>query len=93
MILRVTTVMECWCPKCSSGQMAQILDKSFNGAIPPKALVGKTLVCSNCKAENKIEDVLWLIPESFMVSSSRDNSEPKSNSELANWLNVRGYEE
>jgi len=88
MILRSTTIQECWCPKCSAGQMEKIHDIIFHEGIPPTRLIGRKIICDKCGFENKIEDVISVVPTSFLVSSINERSKHKTNDELMKWLNM-----
>lgn len=87
MILRETRVSECWCPKCSTGQIGQIHDMLMNNSAKVTDLIGKEIKCNQCGTINILEDVLELVPTSFFVASAKDFSKVKSNTELNNWLN------
>jgi len=87
MILRSMTIQECWCPNCGRGQMDYIQDILFKEGISENKLIGRKLICERCGAENEIEDVLLIIPTSFLVSSSNDLTKIKSNEDIFNWLN------
>ncbi len=69
MILKQTTIMECWCPNCQSGQTKQMLEKSFKEKKALEEYIGETFICQKCVQENKLEDVLVLIPEVFNILS------------------------
>lgn len=86
MIIRQTTIHECWCPQCSAGQMERIHDILFKEKMPLTEMVGKTITCAKCGSENPVEDVLIVIPTHFMVASQSDANKAKSNDELNKWL-------
>jgi len=71
---------------CGVGQVAKILQKSFENEEPLQDYIGQNFTCQNCKTENIVEDILSLIPESFLISSHNDISKFKSNQELKKWL-------
>lgn len=86
MLIKQTTISECWCPKCGKGQMEFLLDKSFKEKIAIKELIGLEVACENCGEKNIIEDVLHLIPSMFYIMSDSDLSKVKSNQDLKKWL-------
>ena len=86
MIIRQTTIHECWCPKCSTGQMEQIHDTLFKDKVQLTEMIGKTITCAKCGSENQVDDVLIVIPTHFMVASHKDANKAKSNDELSKWL-------
>ena len=87
MIVRITRMQECWCPNCAAGQMEKLHDIIFRERIPESQLIGRTIKCDRCGADNVIEDVVDIIPTSFLISSKNEMSKVKSNQELFNWLN------
>lgn len=86
MLLRTVNISECWCPNCGAGQMEQIWQLTFAEKISQAALVGKKFICEKCKQENTIEDVVSIIPTSFLVSAKNEMDKIKSNQEIINWL-------
>jgi hypothetical protein len=90
MIIRSTTVHECWCPKCGTGQMDQIHDILFKERVQLTEMIGRQFTCGKCGQENELDDVLIVIPTHFMVASQKDTAKVKSNEELQNWLNKEG---
>jgi len=87
MIVRSTRIQECWCPNCLSGQMEKIYEITFAEGVDEKSLIGRKVKCERCGFENIIEDVVDVIPLSFLVSSRSELSKAKSNEDLFNWLN------
>lgn len=87
MIIRSTTIHECWCPKCGTGQMEQIHEVLFKEKVQLTDMIGRKFTCVKCGTENELNDVLIVIPTHFMVASHNDTNKAKSNEELANWLN------
>lgn len=88
MIIKETRILECWCP-CGAGQVAQLLQKSFEEKTNLAEFIGRKFICPNCKEENTIEDVLQMIPESFLVTSQLDVATYKAhkqNNDLKNFL-------
>ena len=88
MLIRSTTIHECWCPKCGTGQMEQIHDILFKEKVELANMVGRKFTCKKCGDENVLDDVLIVIPTQFMVASHNDSNKAKSNEELKNWLNA-----
>lgn len=88
MIIRSTTIHECWCPKCGNGQMEQIHEVLFKEKVQLTDMIGRKFTCAKCGVENELNDVLIVIPTHFMVASHNDANKAKSNEELANWLNT-----
>lgn len=89
MIIRQTTIYECFCPNCHSGQMEQIFDKSFNEKESINSLMGQSIKCQSCGEENEIEDIVLVYPTSFIVGSSQEvgkGKQAKTNEELFKWL-------
>lgn len=88
MIIRETRVQECWCPICGSGQMADIHSLCMESKdLSLHKLHGKEIVCKNCGAKNIVEEILVVIPASFLVSAKSDFSKAKSNDDINKWLN------
>jgi len=87
MILRSMIIQECWCKNCSAGQMDKIHDILLREKVLESALIGRKIVCDKCGFENEIEDIIGIIPTSFLVSSKNETSKIKSNDEIMNWLN------
>jgi hypothetical protein len=87
MIIREVKIQEAWCAKCAAGQMSAIHDIMMTEKIGLDKLIGRTIVCS-CGHENEVEDVLSIMPTSFLVASQSDVSKVKSNEELNKWLNA-----
>lgn len=86
MILRTMTISECWCANCHKGLMGQIHDQMMEKKLQPKDLIGMHIICKHCDNEDLIDDVLELIPTTYLVASKSEISKTKSNEELKNWL-------
>lgn len=77
---------ECWCSHCGAGQMDVIHDIFFNDRISDRELIGKEIKCSHCGKTNVIEDVINIIPSTFLISSDQEYSKVKANEDLAKWM-------
>lgn len=86
MLIRETTTYECWCNHCSTGQMSQIHDILLEERVDTNQLIGRIITCRECGKENEIEDVLVVVPTSFIVCSKTNISKAKSNEEMMKWL-------
>lgn len=86
MILRTMTISECWCGKCHGGLMGQIHDIMMQEKLSMKDMIGRHVICKHCDNEDIIDDVLELIPTTYLVASKSEISKTKSNEELKNWL-------
>ena len=89
MLIRETKIQECWCGNCAAGQMEQINQILFTEKINLVKIIGRKITCAKCGHENEVEDILILIPTSFLVASQNDINKVKSNQELQNWLNAQ----
>ena len=87
MIIRETKMVECWCPSCNKGQMAQLFQKSFDEKKQLTEYVGKVITCQFCGSENIIEDFISLMPQEFLVFSNSNKSKYKINDDLKRFLN------
>lgn len=86
MIVKETTIMECWCTTCGQGQVAKLHDLMRGENKTMGDLSGRGIVCDHCGSTNIIEDILHVIPTAFIVSSQSDKSKVKANYDLLNWL-------
>lgn len=86
MIIKEMTITECWCSKCSAGQVGKLHDIIMSENISMQNLIGRAIVCDNCGHRNVIEDVLMVIPTSFLISTSKEINKAKANDELKKWL-------
>lgn len=89
MIIRQTTIYECFCPHCHSGQMEQIFEKSFNNQESINNFMGQSIKCNSCGELNEVEDIVLVYPTSFIVGSVQETSkgkQAKTNEELFKWL-------
>jgi len=93
MIVRSMRMQECWCSNCTAGQMDKIYDIIFSEKISERALIGRKITCHRCGFDNVIDDVIDIIPSTFLVSSNKEASKYKSNEELLNWLNNDNHEQ
>ena len=81
-------IAECWCSNCSIGQMEIINKIIFENHMTYKQMVGQEITCDKCGHKNIIEDLLSMIPTSYLVASKNKTSLKKSNEDLLNWLTV-----
>jgi transcription initiation factor IIE alpha subunit len=86
MIIRETTIYECWCEHCHKGQMKDLFQKAFDEKIHLSEFVGQTFKCEVCGEDNTIEDFLTVVPHSYMIASKHEFSKAKSNDELGKYL-------
>lgn len=86
MIIRETKIQECWCDNCSSGQMGKIHDLFMLNKDLSLNPVGIKIKCDSCGVENTVEDILIVMPTSYIIHSEKDCSKQKSNQELKKWL-------
>lgn len=90
MIIKQTTIYECFCPSCYAGQMEQIFSVTFTNKQSPGDTIGQIITCKECGAENKVEDILQVYPTSFIVGSATNahkGKQGKVNEDLYKWLN------
>lgn len=83
MLIKNMNVTECWCPECGHGQMEQIMDITFKEKIQLVKMIGRTVKCKECGNEEIIDDVINLIPQTFLVQSSNDLMNYKKDESVA----------
>lgn len=86
MIIQETRILQCWCPNCGHGQIAQILKKSFAEKKPINEYMGQTITCEKCKQENTVEDIVVLIPENYLVNAESQKDKYKQNNDIKKFL-------
>lgn len=85
-IIKKTTVLECWCTKCGKGQMEHILDDSFETKKGINDWIDMEIVCPQCKTKHIINDVVELMPTVFNVISHKDVKNYKRDESVKNHL-------
>jgi hypothetical protein len=87
-IIKRMTIMECWCPNCGTGQMESIMADSFKNKKPVESYIDTEIECKNCKEKLQIDDVVNLIPESFLLASVKDINNYKKDNSVGDFLNA-----
>lgn len=90
MIIKQTTIYECFCASCHAGQMEQIFSIVFENKQSTTDMIGQKITCKECGSENEVQDVLQVYPTSFIVGSATNmhkGKQGKVNEDLYKWLN------
>lgn len=89
MIIKQTTIYECFCPSCHAGQMEQIFSILFESKQSATDLIEQVITCKECGTDNTVEDVLLVYPASFVVGSAinmHKGKQAKVNEDMYKWL-------
>lgn len=83
MYIRQTLILEAFCENCNQGMLTPLLDFGFNSKKSACETKGEIIKCPKCQHENKVEEVVTMIPSEFLwfgtddVNRFRDESVKK----------------
>jgi len=72
MIIRHTSIIECFCDQCHKGMMKSVLDGGFTRGKSSIDMKGTVIKCDSCGHGNTIEEVYTCIPSEFLWFGASD---------------------
>jgi hypothetical protein len=81
MIIRHTSIIECFCDSCGAGQLKTLLDTGFASNKSSREMKGETLACAKCGHQNIVEEVYTCIPNEFLWFGADDLAKMKGKSD------------